>query len=1641
MIDTSLHQPLSPRTRRPSTEASDRTASVCRPVPTSSLLRRRDGAVRGASGVPRSSRCTFALSSPPRTSASSVSSVSSTSSSAASAAPPAGSRRAFRRDLDNAGPGVSSLRAYTPQTHISQDLRALPSPSRGISPGTPSLGQAASRSSHLAAPASCPGFSSSVLSSSYEDSVSSLSSSPNSSSLTSPTPLEDNGPEEEGLDGEDTFRVYAGEDCPSAPLTPSLAAEGCLPPTAFLRSSSSSSLTRGETEGAPRIPYLNLGGSAQPTLDSTPSSRGSRRLHRSVSPASPLASEHNLTALSRYALPAATPPFAGLRRIPGHPAYRGAQGVFACSAGADVEASEAVSSSGDESVVRGRGQVSFCSTRETYEDIRAGRLSRSDLAGHRPRHGAAFLVDPVVSASVCSRPYTRRLRGSGRGVASRRSRGIACAEPARPYVQGAGEERPPLSLSPGSLAEVSLRGEGPACSHVHLSAPVDLPSPSSLLLHLDEAAAGAAIEEDHRGGWRKFLASLAAMRARKWSTSDGVEMMPSGVSANAPGDDEEDPPSASHSSSLKSRIFEATAATRSAFGACMRPGRLSGRCYFCLHLASLLLILCVVLLAGTLQHDQKIYRLRPKQVAELQLHTTQRLRDACDRAARAIAPPRDLDAALQVASRSPSDVSLSDLSLESRKRGAQNALTSTRSWHRDISSASIERICRHVRRLFFSPGHAGEAREDDDATAHTQFVEDSGKDVSGSSAESITATSVLRFLRPCAGHGTQPPPCMPAPTGSSPPPAGTRTCRAPSCGFTDLSQLCLPLAPLADVHVKAGDAAGLAAKEEPGVQTRCAALRAETLQTGLSETCSVAASFGVCGKSFSSASSATLSDERPDSSLPNTFGSSGVSPSSAGSGLAAPSLAFPHSVSLFFFHREGLPSSFLDPSRPILACTEADSPFLHLFSFLGTSSAYRMLSAAFVSLLSSAYNLFSLTAGAERTDDAAAPGRDSRRREESGRRKTTELVATKINEESSLDPVTCNSPLRFCTENVGDASRDPRLSGFELGLVSLLEVSPCQGDCSDLWNAPGFLGEGGVAAQAHRHRAEKYASAMRAAFGNLLPQFFLLSYESALASREETEAAATSRLLTSSSENSTGRAGAEASDTSAPSQDPDLAEAPVTSFLPNSGLMFDFAVFATPCYPFSRFLHRRLVSWGGLQFHILLFAGWLHSLFAPEPLILLHVPRALFLVLVSAYRGAVLYEGLNWIEKMIWTRKASNERSERGTAGEKHTKAEAEKREDPALLNTAPSTLGAETSGPHTEANDAEGKRTGDSPSTDRDGSGGNEKNDGGWWARKDLSDHVVLYVMAIVFMSIEVAAARSSHAPPSFSPEVTSADGDASQKRVFSKWLSCLLPRRISSFVYGAVFIYYGFLFVCCLHMAYYTAVFFHTPEEIWVGLTVGVCFLVLPILVLLEVLEWPSLQRIGIGSGEKKAAERAAAAAAAATVSGTGAQGPDGDTVRVSSPRMGRAKSVARTTQTPEEAAADTAVAASLESRDETLSREASRNSQAATSLDGDMLPEKPDKEEGSRAEETPRTGIGEAGAARWDEASQLGVLTVGGNPSQRHADCTIAYLDPTVPGFPRPLFLPFLRSALHERLMMDCLASCPPIQTLFCLGQKSF
>ncbi|KEP66069.1 UNVERIFIED_CONTAM: hypothetical protein HHA_313030 [Hammondia hammondi] len=1579
MIDASLHQPLSPRTRRPSTEASDRTASVCRPVPASTLPRRRDGAVRGASGVPRASRCAFARSSPPRTSVSSVSSVSSTSSSAASAAPPAGSRRAFRRDLDIAGPGVSSLRAYTPQTHIFQDLRVFPSPSRGTSPGTPSLGQAASRSSHLGAPAGCPGFSSSVLSSSYEDSVSSLSSSPNSSSLTSPTPLEDNGPEEDGLDGEDTFRDYAGEDCPSAPLTPSLAAEGCLPPPAFLRSRSSSSLTRGETEGTPRIPYLNLGGSAQPAIDSRPSSRGSRRLHRSVSPASPLASERNPTALIRHAIPAATPPFAGSRRIPGLPAYRGAEGVFACSAGPDVEGSEVVSSSGDESVVRGRGQVSFCSTPETYEELRAGRLSRSDLlAGHRPRHGAAFLVDPVVSASVCSRPYTRRLQGSGRGVASRRSRGVACAEPARPYVQGAGEEGPPRSLSPGSLTEVSLRGEGPACSRVHLSAPVDLPSPSSLLLHLDEEAAGAAIEEDHRGGWRKFLASLAAMRARKWSTSDGVEMMPSGVSSNAPGDDEDDPPSASHSPSLKSRIVEATAATRSAFGACMRPGRLSGRCYFCLHLASLLLILCLVLLAGTLQHDQKIYRLRPKQVAELQLHTTQRLRDACGRAARATASPRDLDAVVQLASLSPSGVSQSDLSLESRKRDAQNALTYTRPWHRDISSASIERICRHVRRAFFSPGDAGEASEDGDATAPIQFVEDSGKDVSGSAAESITATSVLRFLRPCEGRETHPPPCMPSPAGSSLPPASTRTCRAPWCGFTDLSQLCLPLAPLADVHVKAGDAAGLAAREEPcDVQTRCAALRAATLQSGLSETCSVAPSFGVCGKDFSSASSATLSDEREDSSLPSTFGSSGVSPSSADSGLSPPSVAFPHSVSLFFFHREGLPSSFLDPARPILACTEADSPFLHLFSFLGTSSAYRMLSASFVSLLSSAYNLFSLTAGAERTDDAAAPGRDSRRREESGRRKTRELVATKNNEESSLDPVASNSPLRLCAENVGDASRDQRLSDFELGLVSLLEVSPCQGDCSELWSAPGFLDGGGVAAQAQRHRTEKYASAMRAAFGNLLPQFFLLSYESALASCEETEAAATPPLLTSSSGNSTGRADAEASDTSAPSQDPDLAEAPVTSFLPNSALMFDFAVFSTPCYPFSRFLHRRLVSWGGLQFHILLFAGWLHSLFAPEPLILLHVPRALFLGLVSAYRGAVLYEGLNWIEKMVWTQKTSNERSERGTAREKHAKGEAEKREDPALLKTAPRSLGAEASGPHTEANDAEGKRTNDSPSTDPDGSGGNEKNEGGWWARKDLSDHVVLYVMAIVFMSIEVAAARSSHAPPSFSPEVASADGDASQKRVFSKWLSSLFPRRISSFVYGAVFVYYGFLFVCCLHMAYYTAVFFHTPEEIWVGLTVGVCFLVLPILLLLEVLEWPSLQRIGIGSGEKKAAERAAAAAAAATaatVAGAGAQGPDADTVGVSSPRVGKAKSVARTTQTSEEVAAGTAVTAPLESGEEMPSREASRKSQAATSLDGDMLPEKPDKED-SRAEETPRTGIGGAGAARWDEASQLG------------------------------------------------------------------
>lgn len=328
--------------------------------------------------------------------------------------------------------------------------------------------------------------------------------------------------------------------------------------------------------------------------------------------------------------------------------------------------------------------------------------------------------------------------------------------------------------------------------------------------------------------------------------------------------------------------------------------------------------------------------------------------------------------------------------------------------------------------------------------------------------------------------------------------------------------------------------------------------------------------------------------------------------------------------------------------------------------------------------------------------------------------------------------------------------------------------------------------------------------------------------------------------------------------------------------------------------------------------HLILFAGWTHSLFASEPLTLLHVPRALFLAVISAYRGAILYEAVNWIEGWLWAKagasptcpetvthrgennkipgyKGSCSRLGEQLGGRGCMRADGEAVSGDGEGDDA---CGAGDSGVKEEGENKDGDRwrrgvriglqAGDDGT--QNGEGGedegsreeekSEESGGGggcWWRRRDFSDHVVLYVMAILFMAVEVSAARSSHFPPNLASsaictphrqeEMTGAV-DYTTPLGFVRSLSLHLwpsPRL----VYTVVFLYYGFLVACCLHMAYYTALFFHSPEEVWMGFVGGVLFLVLPVVLLVEVLERPSLQRIGIGSGEKKAAERAAALA----------------------------------------------------------------------------------------------------------------------------------------------------------------------------------
>lgn len=244
-------------------------------------------------------------------------------------------------------------------------------------------------------------------------------------------------------------------------------------------------------------------------------------------------------------------------------------------------------------------------------------------------------------------------------------------------------------------------------------------------------------------------------------------------------------------------------------------------------------------------------------------------------------------------------------------------------------------------------------------------------------------------------------------------------------------------------------------------------------------------------------------------------------------------------------------------------------------------------------------------------------------------------------------------------------------------------------------------------------------------------------------------------------------------------------------------LAFDFSNWISPCYPFARFLHARLLGLGGLELHLILAGGWLHSVLSAAPVTLVHVPRAAFVAALSLYRGLLLFVGLNVVQSKV-------------------------------LELLRPAEEGAE------------------------------------WtlrgWEDFDLSDHVVLYVLVVIVASIETAAAINGWRR-SFGGEEALPAGAASRR---PRRGAGLFRTSLSAAPAVAVSAYYAVVCGCCFFMAFYTALFFHTPLEVWGAFAVGLLFLLAPTLLILEGLQTPSLRRLGLlstAAPQRKAASNARA------------------------------------------------------------------------------------------------------------------------------------------------------------------------------------
>lgn len=663
------------------------------------------------------------------------------------------------------------------------------------------------------------------------------------------------------------------------------------------------------------------------------------------------------------------------------------------------------------------------------------------------------------------------------------------------------------------------------------------------------------------GGWRRFMRYLIAMHARRkvkgtsYGEGEGAGLSLEAVEPGGPAlaygvaekqDGSAATPRSSPKASIPSKVdtklspgkrstaCQQSGAPRSfassfSWGNLMTfPRRLSGRCFFYVLLLFLLFLLFTVLLFGTLHHKQKIYRLRPKQTAELQRQTLQRLYwelFGCGSETASGAGDDTNSNMVSVSGLRPQDSPKDHHQLFAR--------TPLRLSQARVSLASFRNVCKLMESLgrFVGDSHTYEDQHEvsqeskgdgDGSVSKRKAMQNSSV---GTSADAVAAWLVSRLLQPCpfcqegdkrAEQGVcssckneafSPLRSLQCSSGcccSWPPSFVSPACRAvaSSANLSDIYASCSIQSSRVSLDLLSGwcvdtGVSGIYSDdhlENGGSLSKrgTSSLSCTSVTGDGSKTrCPVSSSVLPGGAHVST----DVLHAKPPSCVPSqAFNFFSPSP-------------FPRNLLLFFFHEYGLPTSFLDPDRPLLVCTEADDPVHRLLVSLSSLSWLRQLVSSSVSFISSTFF--------EKTDRSTVLS--SVLDEQQGSKGALRDGHSRNNMKSSVIPfsdVSFSELMQRCNHNNSSslpgshplpdcswldfeaiilsllASSHGRHSGVMSGRTSSF-ASAFASSTSLRFSLPSNLKNLAGSSK----RAVAYIDALRVSFGGLLPYYFLQSLD------------------------------------------------------------------------------------------------------------------------------------------------------------------------------------------------------------------------------------------------------------------------------------------------------------------------------------------------------------------------------------------------------------------------------------------------------------------------------------------------------------------------------------------------------------------